>query len=84
MFRIHGLGRKSWTGKDPGGRLGNIAVRKRNCKELKLSDGDMRRLTSEAGTRGSPPFSLVGGTRGVWQSQDSDLGQLPVLTLASM
>jgi hypothetical protein len=63
VFRIHGPVRKSWMGTDPGGRLGNFAVRKRNWKQLKLSGGDMRRLTIEAGTRSSPQFFL-GGAQG--------------------
>jgi hypothetical protein len=63
---------------------GISTVRKRNWKQLKLSGGAMRRLTIDAGTRGSTPQKKIGGTRGVWKSQDSDLSQLPVLTVASM
>ncbi|KAM9473759.1 uncharacterized protein ACWYII_008391 [Salvelinus alpinus] len=39
----NGHGRRYWTARDPGDRLGNIAAPKKNWRQLKLSGGDMRR-----------------------------------------
>jgi hypothetical protein len=70
----NGHGRRYWKARDPGHRLGSIAVHRRNWRQLRLSGKPERH----------PQKCIGGGTWGVWQSQVGDLCQLPVLTVAGV
>ena len=58
-FRTPGLGRRYWTDRDPGDRLGNIAAPRKNWRQLKLSGGDM----GQGSTAGWGAHGEIGGIR---------------------
>ncbi|XP_042185009.1 uncharacterized protein LOC121847512 [Oncorhynchus tshawytscha] len=65
-LRTHGHGRRFWTVKDPGHRLGNIAAPRQSWRQRKLSGGDMRRQRGSA--RGRPKTFWGGHTGSVAES----------------
>jgi hypothetical protein len=77
-----GLGKRFWTGKDPGHSQGNTAAPKQSWRQRKQRGAVMRKQHGGAAgsPRGSPKNVFGGGTRVVWRSQVGDLCQLPVIT----